>query len=203
MAYNPNIPQGTDRIKVSRADIKENFTDIKTLIEVNHETFDSENGEGKHKLVTLVGQALPGAPAAGNIILAADTFATTGNTELFVCNSNATNVPITAANRSAQGYTYLASNLIMKWGSQTVNVGGGASPFIWPVGGNSIAFSQQYFAIAVVGSAGGNDVNAVCYVTSVANPLQVTYTIWRRNQFNVPNTDHPPFTLWFLAVGAP
>lgn len=58
MAYNSNIPQPNDELKDSQADILENFTQIKNLIDVNHETFGSAN-EGKHKFVQFPEGAAP------------------------------------------------------------------------------------------------------------------------------------------------
>jgi hypothetical protein len=207
MAYNENIPQAGDRPSASRPQLLENFTQIKTLIDVNHVTFGGASGQGKHKFVTFPQQAVAPAPAATEIALSAQ-LGTTGNTELFIANgSTGTNYQMTAARKNAQGWTMTPAGILIKWGSATIaSAAGGPFNFTWPAAGTDIAFGTQYWAIIQVGADPGNtakDVNAVCYVTSVANPALVTYRVWRRNQFNTPGTDQQPFTIWVLAFGTP
>lgn len=206
--YNPLIPQPNDAKNVSQPQILENFGQINTTIAVDHEGFSANNGQGKHKRVTLPAQ-VQGNPNPGELLLYADT-GVTGNPELFIRkNGFASPIQATSANRAAQGYTMLPSGLLMKWGSATIaSASGGPFTFIWPAGGNNIAFGavNQYWAVVQIGSDPGTpnkDVNAIAYVTDLSNPLQVEYRVWRRNQFNTPGTDQQPFSVWVLAIGAP
>jgi len=61
MAY-VDKPDATDLKSQSQRDIKQNFTELNTIISVDHETFTSTNA-GKHKQVTLTEQAAH--PATG------------------------------------------------------------------------------------------------------------------------------------------
>lgn len=207
MAYLPNIPQGTDKVKQSRPQIQTNFADIQDWTAVDHQTFGT-NFEGTHSQVTLIAGAATSAPAAGQVQLNSQVFAASGIPELYFRNgTTGLDFPISAANASAAGYTALPGGLIMKWGNATLNtMGGGPFAFIWPTAGNQVPFSQQYAAWVVVGAVSNpaQDVNAVAYVTDIASsPLAVVYTIWRRNQVGVAGTDHPPFDVWALAIGIP
>lgn len=66
MTYNPNIPQGTDNISVSQAQILGNFGQLNTQFAIDHTAFNtgSGNGDGFHKKVTLPGNVTPPTPAA-------------------------------------------------------------------------------------------------------------------------------------------
>lgn len=61
MTYNPNIPQGTDNISSSQAQIQTNFNQVNVQYGQDHVAFNtgSGNGTGFHKKVTL-----PDNPAA-------------------------------------------------------------------------------------------------------------------------------------------
>ena len=120
MAYNQNIPQATDRIKDSQSDLLNNFQSIKTLVDINHETFDSAN-EGKHLKVDLTDQtsSVP-SPAAGQIVLYnADDVATgTGNKELWANSNGGVTYPITAGVRNTQGWSRIGGGVYLIWGRQ-------------------------------------------------------------------------------------
>lgn len=51
--FDASIPAPQDFLDESQPEIKDNFSSIKTLVDVNHETFSSAN-YGKHRQVTLV-----------------------------------------------------------------------------------------------------------------------------------------------------
>lgn len=207
MAYNPNIPQPNDIKSISQAQILENFGQINATFSVDHETFSSPNGQGKHKQVTFPINAAVN-PGPGELRIYANN-STTGNPELFLRRNGVANAtPMTSANKSTQGYTMTPAGILIKWGSETIaSAGGGPFAFIWPTVGNYIQFATQYWAIVQVGSdipANPNkDVNAIAYVTDITNPLEVEYRVWRRNQFGTAGTDQQPFTVWVLAFGTP
>lgn len=207
MAYDNNIPLGGDRIRVSRPQMRDNFAEIKTFVDVNHETFDAQNGQGKHKFVTFTRQAVAPVPAATEVALYA-ALGTSGNTELFF-RSGAFVGPwqITTAKFASTGYTMTPAGILIKWGSVSQpSTAGGPFNFVWPATGTDIPFGNQLFALVQPGADPTNankDVNAVCYVTDITNPAQVTYRVWRRNLFNTAGTDQAPFTVWVLAFGIP
>ncbi len=55
--YQNNIPQATDQLSVSQADIQQNFGSLQSILEVNHETFASTDA-GKHKFITFPVQGI-------------------------------------------------------------------------------------------------------------------------------------------------
>jgi hypothetical protein len=203
MAYNPNIPLATDVIKVSQSNIVQNFTQIQTLIDVNHGDFGTPN-EGQHLFVTLPNNNAVPLPADDSLNVYANNYAPTNQSELFVIRQDAVTWPITASSQTARGYTYLPSGLILQWGNATINSNAGAFTFVWPTAGNFFAFTTQFWGNVFIGADPANnakDVNAVAYVTDLTNPTQISYRVWRRNLFNTQGTNQAPFSVWAVAIG--
>jgi hypothetical protein len=57
MAFNPLIPQPTDKKSVSQNDILTNFTSLNTTFDTDHVTFDAVSDNGKHKKITFQQQS--------------------------------------------------------------------------------------------------------------------------------------------------
>lgn len=130
MPYNENIPQPSDKLKNSQPQLLANFQAIDTVVTVNHVTFDDPSGDqGKHKFVTFPRQS--GDPVTGTteINMYTKLNATTARSEIYVKNGTGTAIPITASSGpnglGVVGFSYIASGLIMRWGS--ANSGAGSS----------------------------------------------------------------------------
>ena len=211
MAYLNSIPQATDPKNVSQPQILENFSQIYNVFGVDHAIFDSPLGAGFHQQATFPPNAAIN-PGATFMRLYANT-GTSGNTELKLWNGTlGTNVQITTASKvggaNTNGYTMTPAGVLIKWGNITQPGTGAGQPqtFTWSATPTDIPFTTQFWAIAQIGADPAllnKDVNAIAYVTSVANPAVITYNVWRRNQFNTPGTNQNPFSVWFLAVGIP
>lgn len=144
--YNPNIPQPTDLPSQSQGQLLLNFGAISALIDVDHVDFAAA-GAGKHKKVTLPVQ--PGIPvfAAGDIGLFSTESATTGVNELYLYNVAGESTPISASILStdpapandSDGWTYLPSGLLIKWGSGSVI---GNQMIVFPVAADIPVFNQ-------------------------------------------------------------
>ena len=126
--YTKDVPQGTQKQSVTQAPIQSNFQAIKELVEIDHEAFNLANNVGKHKRVSLQVQA----PAPTFDIPAKDVGLynflnpTTTKNELYVhrqTNNSPAEVPFTASkmsnttmNSCVNGWSYLPSGLLIKWG---------------------------------------------------------------------------------------
>jgi hypothetical protein len=147
VAYNNSIPQPTDRIADSQAPILANFAAIDTVVSINHVTFDDPSGDqGKHKWVSLPVQgATPpaGAFAAGEVGMYSFLNPTTSKNELYINKTNQatiTQIPATASFLSltsspandSDGWTYLPSGLLVKWGNSNVNGNGTVNYIVGP-----------------------------------------------------------------------
>src|SRR5271156_6351075 len=131
MVYQNNIPQPTDLLSKSQGDLLNNFAALKTLIDVNHVDFNSAD-QGKHMWVTLPSQGA--TPPAGSGFAPTElglynaVYTTTTQQELFINKTNqatVVQVPLSASTLSTnsapaqgtQGWSYLPSGIIIKWGN--------------------------------------------------------------------------------------
>lgn len=119
MAYNPNIPQPTDIIANSQADLLANFTAINDLININHQTFGAPN-EGKHKFLQMPEQNMVPFTAVNEAALYAAVGASSGQAELvFRRENNGTSIPFTECLADSTGWTRDASGILYKWGNSS------------------------------------------------------------------------------------
>lgn len=119
MSYNPNIPQPTDELVDSQADILANFQEIETFVSVNHYDFASPN-EGKHKFVTMPVQSASPGTALGEVALFSKNNIA-GVPQLWLQKQNiapgGTAIDFTTATVTlTQGGTNLPSGVVLKWG---------------------------------------------------------------------------------------
>jgi len=121
MAYKSSIPVTTDLLSQSQSDILGNFTAIKTLVDINHVTFDAAD-QGKHSFIQFPVQNPVPTTGAGEVGLYCQTSALTGIPELVFSHQSAgTTYEFTSAVKNETGYTMLPSGIIFKWGSGTVD----------------------------------------------------------------------------------
>lgn len=191
MAYNNAIPQATDRLKDSQSDLLGNFQAIKTLIDINHVTFDTPD-QGKHKSVMMPDQAggLPVFGAGECGFFAATPIAPqplTGVNELFVHRSDGSETLMTAGDLQAldfplSGWTFLPSGLLIKWGVEqmgSIIPGGiGLAIAVYPVGANIPVFTNIYNTLITLIPLAP----PVGFITSfvnlaVTNPTQVGFSV--------------------------
>lgn len=170
MAYNANIPQATDLLSTSQGQILGNFTQLNTAWLINHVDFNAGDA-GKHKWVTFPQQGA--TPPAGSGFLASEIGAynavngTTAINELYLNRrsfAGAVQTPITASIMStstpaqyADGWTYLPSGLLLKWGVGTVPANTGVLMLNFVAG--SPAFNQVLNGQVTVFFGSGSDGN--------------------------------------------
>jgi hypothetical protein len=125
MAYQATKPLSTDLLSQSQTDISTNFTEIKTLVDVNHETFGSAAGQGKHFFVQFPLKTISAAnqPATAITEFAIYNAANgAGNAALWLRTNNAAGVvtgdkDITTNNQTgAKGWCWLPNGILAKWG---------------------------------------------------------------------------------------
>lgn len=139
MAFLPNKPAASDKLKNSQPDIKNNFTEIDTSFSVNHETIGSGADEGKHKFVTYTLQTVDPPETGSELVLFNRVPATPAigiSRALFIRKSSAGNrqfVPITsgtatlntafsdAAGSNIHAFVFLGTGLCMKFGNTTID----------------------------------------------------------------------------------
>jgi hypothetical protein len=123
--YNANIPQPTDRISDSQADILGNFIALNTVMGENHYTFGTAN-EGKHQYVSLPEQGAAPATAVNEAALYTKigTYDATNSQLFFRRENNGAEIECTASSLATNGWSYLPSGVLLKWGEGTTPAGG-------------------------------------------------------------------------------
>lgn len=116
MSYNPNIPLATDQLSVSQGQILGNFQALGIIVD---------------GLLNLPPQgSLPASTGFNQIFAFISSF--TGNEEVYIQQSSTgLNIPITASDQIANGWSYLPSGVLLKWGSSGVGGIGAFIPVAW------------------------------------------------------------------------
>lgn len=141
MAFQSNIPQPTDQISVSQADILNNFIALSTFLNINHVDFASAD-QGKHKFVSFPVQAVAPVTTGTEVALYSKTSTLTGVPELFFRNAtNGLEFEFTSYNPAVDGWVRTPAGILLKWGQ--VN-GNGQTNITFPVAANTPPFTALY-----------------------------------------------------------
>lgn len=134
MAYQSNKPQVSDYIDQSATDIQQNFSEIETLISVDHETFGAADGkQGHHKKVLLTKQTSDPTTDANSVALYCKSNGT--DNTLHLKKSDGSVVDLFSGSYTQNdsnpsntfGHTVLPSGIIMNWGKFKMAASGGGS----------------------------------------------------------------------------
>lgn len=82
MTYNPNIPQSADRPSDSQAQLLANFTQLNTIFDAEHVTFNATTDNGEHKKITM-NAPLGADPGLADPKASVYTKTVAGDSELF------------------------------------------------------------------------------------------------------------------------
>ena len=159
-SYNPNIPQATDQISSSQAQLLLNFQSLQAWLDVNHVDYASVNA-GKHTFVEFPVQSPVPTTGAGEVGLYCQTSALTGNPELVFSHQSAAGIyEFTSAGLSTTGWARLPSGVLYKWGTATAS-GFGSLTITFPVASSNPVFAAAYTSFITPTS------NITAYVTSL------------------------------------
>jgi len=192
MAYNPLIPQPTNKIKISQAQLLENFTQILNVFQANHSPFNGGT-PGRHINAVFVNQTanVPPIPIdtptlADEFALYAKTSALTGFIELFTRRSNnGTIFGITEANLIANGgYARTSSGLLLQWGTDVANAT--IAPFNPVTKQITTAYPNAFIGIWFTVKTVAGDPNTQLQLINIVNDNQ-TYQVFagQRTAVNV------------------
>lgn len=154
MAYQANIPQPSDQLKDSQADLLANFQSINTNWEINHIGFNEGTNAGKHYVVTLPEVGIVPVTAADEMMFYTDEDSSSGSaqTEMFIQRESAAeNIPFTAGRRNTNGFMYTPNGMIIKWGSATVTTGANGA-ITFPTGAGIPAFGTAVYSVILSGN---------------------------------------------------
>lgn len=135
MAYNNNIPQPTDQLSVSQADLLNNFASLGTLLDPN-------NGGVKF----VVQGAAPAATAT--LQMYSINNALTKPALYIERETGSTDVPLivdfTSATKTATGQCILPSGIMLKWGTATANNSAQNFATAFPTGCLNVQITGNY-----------------------------------------------------------
>ena len=126
--FTPDVPQAAQRISDTQTPINDNFQAITELMGEDHINFNTNNF-GRHKWVRFEALLAPGAFDPTELGVYNQVYAVyTGKNELYVHKQTAggtVEIPFTASKMSAtapasclNGWSYLPSGLLIRWGSK-------------------------------------------------------------------------------------
>jgi hypothetical protein len=184
MAFLPSIPQATDIIANSQSQILNNFTILGAIAGNSNTGSTTINNTAGFNFINLALQGSTVPSFNGNNGLWAGTYSVTGKNELWAQYQQGVSqyqYPISASILSnnptpatqSDGWTYLPSGLIMKWGSST----GTAGNFIYtmPTGANIPVFTQALNVQVCVWETGNLDTN---HAIRIINYTPTTINLW-------------------------
>lgn len=130
MAWQSGKPLGPDQFNISQGDIKDNFGEIDTFVNVDHEGFGAAAVQGKHKQVTLRQQVAAPVTLADEFALY--TKSSGGVPALFlrkppVGATPGVEVDFSTSTLASPGTATLPCGLILKWGTGSISVGASSS----------------------------------------------------------------------------
>lgn len=165
-----NVPLSGQTLAQTRDPIRTNFSTIDTAFSVDHVTYSDPN-QGQHNKVTFNPQSsAPSFPVGDNGLYSktpAAPFPLTGVNELFVVKNNGTAVPMTASLQSTDGYSYLASGIIIKWGRVNIPTSNTNFTRTFPVAPNIPVFNNCF--VVVVTPLTGSGGSAAPQVSNINN----------------------------------
>lgn len=175
MTFDPNIPRNTDIMSDSQTDLQTNFTQINSVMGIDHVAFDATANRGKHNKVTLVTQGSTDPETTGNE-LALYSRTNGSNVDVyFRGENNADPVPLTQRNETflrtypvfAVNYEYATNTSFSALNLNTVDV----------------AFLPTYiqfnYTNQVLNSSGAAEDNYLYWATAVASSAYVKPVVAR------------------------
>ncbi len=191
-------PNNGQTLGSSKPQVSGNFGTIDAAFSINHIGYNLSN-QGKHFLIQFpVQSSVPAGIIASDISLynmlpTNPTYPATGTNELFLVKADGTTtIPITASVQNTNGWTYLPSGILLKWGN--ASYASAPQTVTFPTGGNIPAF-KNIFSVTLT---------PVQNVSSPFNNVITINTISTTN-FVITNggTFGPPsgVTVNYLAIG--
>lgn len=201
MSYTYNKPDPTDSISTSQGVLKDNFTAIKSFVDVNHVTFGLTN-EGKHHIVsipqlTVAGGTTPIATSATEYALYTATDGAVPALWIRPPSQGAgtvsADINITSASLTNPGWCKLPCGLIMQWGSSS---GSGSSSHPVTVTYPKAFSNGVLYAAVSTYTSGSADSKAIALVYSYSSLTTLSVLCVRRDEINDARSTAFTWSAW-------
>ena len=191
-----DVPLATQTLAVSQNPIRQNFLDINNQFLIDHVAFNVA-GNGWHNQVTFPRQAGDSATAGNNVALYAKLNAAATETALFFRKqTNGAVIDFTSSLQNLNGWTRLASGILLKWGQ--FNATSGATTTInYPVGAGIPVFT----AIYNVQCTSLNGAGAATQAPQLTNLLVGSFDIFNRTIGFPIGATNGPFNYFAIGLG--
>lgn len=142
-----DVPQSGQTLAFTQNLIRVNFQTIDAAFQVDHIAY-TDSGQGKHNQVTFpihIG-TIPaiGVPVATEIYLFNQNTAPTNVSDIWLKRGSGTPYPITGSLSAANGWTYLPSGILLKWGQSGDLTGNDWTLINFPVGAGIPVFNNIF-----------------------------------------------------------
>ena len=186
MAYNPNIPQPTDQLSQSQSDILGNFTALSPFL----------NGVTDFAVVF---SPLGSAPTTSSSQVALfSQLDGSGNQQLYYEPvSSGTPINLTGSAQSTNGWAYLPSGILIKWGTGATNQNTLATQ-AFPTGSSIPVFNNVFMVTASQTFAASPDQTTLNNAICVGNFTTTNFQIYPR-AIGLPNSGVISFC--YFAIG--
>lgn len=185
--WNPNIPQPTDTLAQSQADILGNFQALDAL-------FD----DGIQNVVLLPNQTSDPATSSTQIALYSKIGIST-NQELFMRRtSSGAVIDCTGSLQANSGWSRLPSGILIKWGLATVPNRNSLATVTYNTGGSIPAFTTVFSVMVSQTFGAGPSTGDLNVAVSAGNFTATTFQVFGR-AIGLPNSGS--FDIRFFAIG--
>lgn len=137
-----DVPQANQTLGTTQPLIRTNFSNIDAAFQVDHIGYTLP-GQGKHAKVTFPVQGSAPVITIPDVALVSLLNAYTTHNELNFINDAGGIVAFTASDKNINGWTYLPSGILLKWGLADAPANG-TFPVTFPVGGTIPPFAAIY-----------------------------------------------------------
>ena len=203
--YNNNVPVANQTIASSQPEINTNFASIQTLIDVNHNDF-GDALFGKHKFVEMPNQSSNPAGATNEMTLYSKQYTSgaTTQSEAFVLRDALagpnTPIPFTATANVGNGWTFLPSGIMIKWGFEPFSIAPGLLlgdlPVVFPSGPGFPAFTNIWSIQTTFFS--GSNISAL----TVGNYVRILSTTGFTQRLSNSTGSTVAGNLYYIAIGS-
>lgn len=191
MPYQPNIPLATDLLSQSQLDIQTNFSEISTLININHGDFNTVTA-GKHKFLQMPEQAMSPVTIANEgavfVAVGANSLVSELNFKRENLAAGQPSIAFTEGENAANGWSRLPSGIMIRWKTGVIASGVVANNILF-AGGTFPGFVTCYNVLVTTINQPNNNVDNNCLATmSAFTNLQVTILALQRTVVNTYHT---------------
>lgn len=154
MTFNPNIPVGTDNLSTSQGQILTNFSQLNTIFDDNHFTWNNATtaNRGLHRKVDFP-VVLGSDPAITGTASAVYSKSVSGVAQLFFANASQVTQMTGTHSIVANGSVTLQGGLILKWGSSSFSGTGTSLTISFPTAFPNNAFVAFANGVTTTGIA--------------------------------------------------